>query len=179
MAEKCSSSIVSSPPVNDVCRLDALTVVSVGKMCKTTIAWSCGSARTTCVRLPYQKSNSTHVSLNSFSCSLKPYPIHTENAMPPKPHPRRSEIVYLLRLRKDLTHREIAESLDVGKSLVAKVAREGGLIRGQGRRAGGYREAILTLAAEKVGKGEIALTVGCTKRLVEMYLLEQQRKNVT
>lgn len=92
--------------------------------------------------------------------------------MPPKPHPKRSEIADLL--REGLVHSEIASCLDVGESLVAKVARLEGLTRKQGRRPGGHRESIFMLIEENLAPGEIALTVGCSKRLVEMYLLEQR-----
>ena len=92
--------------------------------------------------------------------------------MPPRPHSQRPEIVRLL--REGMTHLAISARLRVGEPLVAKVARVEGLTRGQRRRPVGHRELILVLAAEKVVPGEIALAVGCSKRLVQMYLLEQR-----
>lgn len=100
--------------------------------------------------------------------------------MPPKPHPLRSTIAKLL--REGLLHREISERLDVGEPLVGKVARLERLTRGrggQGPRAGSHRTDILTLAAEQVAPGEIALNLGCSRRLVEIYLLEQRRDQDT
>ena len=93
--------------------------------------------------------------------------------MPPQPHPQRAAIAQLL--REGLTHPEIAARLNVGVPLVGKVARVEKLTRGQGRRPGGKREAVLTLAAEGVAPGEIALNLECSKRLVDTYLLEERR----
>lgn len=94
--------------------------------------------------------------------------------MPPQPHSSRAVITKLL--QEDLTHLEISARLHVSVSLIGKVARIAGLTRKQGRRRGGTREDVLTLAAEGVIPNEIALNLACSKRLVDTYLLEERRK---
>ena len=93
--------------------------------------------------------------------------------MPPQPHPKRAAIAQLL--REGLTHLEIAARLDVSVPLVGKVARVEKLTRSQGRRPGGKREAVLALATRGVASDKIALTLECSKRLVDTYLLEERR----
>lgn len=93
--------------------------------------------------------------------------------MPPKPHPQRAAIAQLL--RKGLTHPEIAARLGVGIPLVGKVARVEHLTREQGRRPGGKRDAVLALAVKGVAPDKIALTLECSRRLVDTYLLEERR----
>lgn len=93
--------------------------------------------------------------------------------MPPPPNPKRPEMVRLL--REGLAHKEIAERLGVSEPLVAKVARQEGIVRGQGRRKGWRREAVLALAAEGLATEQIALELECSVRLVSHYLLEKRR----